>query len=109
MRMTAHVRRGCLCLLAQALTLGVPRPAAAQVANRPFADLGRYLHPGDTVIVISRENGEVRGGLVRLSPTSLVVAVDGQNRELLSTEIGSIDRRGDPLWGGALIERPCWG
>jgi len=40
------------------LTLGVCQPLAAQTANRPFADLGRYLKMGDTIVVSDRDSGE---------------------------------------------------
>jgi hypothetical protein len=52
---------------------------------------------------MDRQNGEMRGKLVRLSPTSLAILANGQEREILSTGIASIEKRGDPLWNGALI------
>lgn len=90
-------------LVTLVLMLGISRPGAAQTVSRPFADLGRYLDPGDTVFVTGRETGETRGRLVRVSPNAVVVIVEGQEREFPSTEIGWIEKRGDSVWNGVLI------
>jgi hypothetical protein len=75
----------------------------AQTAPGAFAELGQRVKPGDTIFVTGRDSAETRGRLVRLSPTSLVMAIGGQEREIPSTEIGWIERRGDAVWDGALL------
>jgi hypothetical protein len=90
-------------LLALVLTLGVWQPVSAQTADTPFADLNLFLDEWDTIFVMDRSSGQMTGKLVRLSQSSLIILVDDGEREILATEITSIEKRGDPLWNGALI------
>lgn len=82
------------------VTLG---SAEAQTTSGPFAPIGAGLKPGDTIFVAASDGVEITGRLLRLSPTSLVVAVDDQQRELLSAEVTRIERRGDGLLNGTLF------
>jgi hypothetical protein len=58
---------------------------------------------GTRPLLSRRRRREREGKLVSLSPTSLAILVNGYEREVFSTVIGSIEKRGDPLWNGALI------
>jgi len=79
-------------------------PASAQTVDRPFADLGPYLRAGRTVTVTGTDNREVTGVVVRLSPTDLVLQPEGGGElALQASEIGWIERHGDPVWDGALV------
>jgi hypothetical protein len=93
-----------LSLLALGFFLGFCQPIAAQTANRPFADLGHYLHPGDT-IVVARATGEIQGRLVRLSPTSLAIREGqrGPEREIPATLVTAIEKVDTAMGKGALI------
>jgi hypothetical protein len=46
-----------ISLFSLTLTLGVSQCLAAQTANRPFADLGRYFNMGDMVVVGGGDSG----------------------------------------------------
>jgi hypothetical protein len=100
---TSQGRSYGLFLFALLVMVGICQPIAAQTVTTPFGELGRFLHEGDTIFVIDRQSGGINGKLVRLSPISLAILVNRQEREILSTEIRSIEKRGDPLWNGALI------
>jgi len=89
-------------LFSGVLILSASHAAEGQTTTRPFSDLGRYLEPGDTVFVVERERGETRGTLERLSPTALVLRVDGTAREFGASDVGWVERIPDPLWDGAL-------
>jgi hypothetical protein len=104
-KVRAPTRRVALrwILFSAVLSLGTWRSAEAQTATRPFSDLGRYLKPGDTVFVVERARGETRGTLERLSPTSLVLRVDGTTERYFGVEeVGWVERSPDPVWDGAL-------
>ena len=98
-----------LSSLALVLTFGLFQPLGAQTADRSFDESGRRLHPGDTIFVTTREGNETRGTLVRLTSTSLVISVGRGEREILAVHIQSIEKRGDPLWNGALIGAGLFG
>jgi hypothetical protein len=64
--------------------------------------LQRRLKPGDTIFVSDRQGDEVTGKLTRLSSASLVIVVNGDEREIPSTNIGRIEKRGG-VGSGTLI------
>ena len=87
-------------LVGGALILAVASPAGAQ----PLPDrVVRSLSPNDVIIVTTKDSGETRGAFVALSSTSLVVSVKGQQREIRVENVISIEKPGDPVWGGAII------
>ena len=67
-------RRAWTVLFATALAIAPTRPGAAQTAEQPFADLGRYFQKGDTVVVSDGDGGEtpeqVRAPLLTASAVS---------------------------------------
>jgi hypothetical protein len=84
------------------MALAIACPATAQTNRDPFSDLGRYLDPGDSVYVVTKAEGELRGRLEGLTPTSLRVDVDGTPRDISVEDIGWIDRVPDRWWDGAV-------
>ena len=68
-----------------------------------YSKLSKRVHPGDTVFVTTHAEGEIRGRLVRLAPEVIVVTSDQGERTVAFNEIGWIEKRGDPVWNGALI------
>jgi hypothetical protein len=68
-----------------------------------FADLWMRLKSGDRVFVIDGAGQETVGVFARVSNSTLSLLVDGQMRELPSTEVREIARRGDSLLNGFLI------
>jgi hypothetical protein len=89
--------------LALTLVLVVCQRSEAQSVSRSFGDLQEQLEPGDTIFVADRQGRETSGTLARLSPTSLVIVVNGDEREIQSAEIGWVEKRGDSLKNGAWI------
>lgn len=95
---------GVKIVLSVVLCLGVWQLSDAQtITRRPFSDLGRYLKQGDTVFVVTRAQGETRGTLERLSPTSVVLRVDGTEQEFSVDMVGWLERVPDPIWDGLLL------
>lgn len=60
--------------------------------------------PGDAVFVTDRQGREIAGVLRRLSPTSIVIVLNGAEREILVADVGRIEKRGDSLKNGAGID-----
>jgi hypothetical protein len=105
-----------------ALTLGIRQPVAAQIANRPFADLSRYLRmentfaaqapvdshapvvslgalsarvkPFEKIYVRTASGEEIAGTFSRASDASLTMEVHGQTREIPTSEVRQVSRRG---------------
>ena len=77
------------------VSLAGAQPLPATVLNR--------LSPKDAVIVITKNAGEMRGALVSASASSLVISVKGRREEIPAADIASIDKPGDPVWGGAIV------
>jgi hypothetical protein len=67
-----------------------------------FKPLQGRLKPGDTIFVTDRQGREVTAKLTRLSSASLVIVVNGDEREVLFTDIGWIEKRGG-IGPGTLI------
>lgn len=89
--------------VALALVLVVCQRSEAQSLADSFAGLPAQLKPGDGIFVTDRQGRETSGKLARLSPTSLVIVVNGEEREILSDTIGRIEKRGDSIRNGAWI------
>jgi hypothetical protein len=88
--------------LAVALLVAVVPSAAAQ-GKRPFSDLGRYLHEGDTVFVVERTEGASQGIVLSVTPTELVISASGQERRLTPDSVAWIESTPDPIWDGAAL------
>jgi hypothetical protein len=89
--------------VAFALVLVVCQRSEAQSLADSFAGLPAQLKPGDSIFVTDRQGRETSGKLARLSPASLVIVVNGEEREILSATIGRIEKRGDSVRNGAWI------
>jgi hypothetical protein len=70
--------------------------------NEGFKQVQGRLRPGNTIFVTDRQGREVTGKLTHLSPASLVIVVNGNEREILFTDIGWIEKRGG-IGRGTLI------
>jgi hypothetical protein len=56
-----------------------------------------------TVYVLDKSGTETAGKLLRLNPDSLVLLVDGAERQFESARVARIQKRGDSLRNGAII------
>jgi hypothetical protein len=92
-----------ITLLTLALVLGCCGAVKAEEPVSSFADLWMRLKSGDRVFVIDGAGQETVGVFARVSNSTLSLLVDGQMRELPSTEVREIARRGDSLLNGFLI------
>src|SRR4051812_17989051 len=99
-------------LVLTALLIGSAAPLAAQSSGDAFGQLHHRLHTGDRVFVIDRQGRETTGTVKQLTATSIFISNGIDQRELLGTEIGRIEKEGDPVWNGALIgvaaSAPYW-
>jgi hypothetical protein len=79
----------------------VPGVANAQdtAAKWPGLESSRL----STVYVLDVGGTETSGKLLRLNPDSLVVLVDGQERQFETARVARIQKRGDSLRNGAII------
>ncbi len=66
-------------------------------------DAGWLVQPGDTLTITDNAGVRVRGKLVEITTTSLVLDVSRALRQFQESEIYMIERRGDSLKNGALI------
>jgi hypothetical protein len=80
-----------------------PQAKPASSAVESFETLTERVQPGATVYVTDAASGEVEGRLVRLSPASVTLLVQGTEREFLKNDLREVARRGDSLKNGALI------
>lgn len=99
--------------VAVALTLWLlPTAAHARPVSHSFAEVAEHLVAGDTLFVINRAGHELSGTLLRVSPTSLVMLIGGEQKEIHSGEIGRIEKSGDSVWDGVwkgyLYSTPHW-
>jgi hypothetical protein len=71
---------------------------------RSFEQLQVLVGPGDSVSLLDASGEEFSGRIINLTPTELVVAVDGQPRTLQQSAVTRIrQRRGDSLRNGMWI------
>ena len=98
----AHRHRAQAVLLCT-LTLVVAGGCAARQPARSFSDLQRLLHSGNTVFVIDTTGSETKGKVVDVSPSALVLDVNGNRHRMEHDSIRQVQRYGDSLWNGLLI------
>lgn len=83
------------------MTALLPAHAAAQEGSRIWRSLDASKLP--EVHVLDGTGTEIRGRLLSIEPSSLVLLVDGVERRFDARDIRRIDRRGDSLRNGTLI------
>jgi hypothetical protein len=86
-----------------AMAIAFTRSVYAQLSDPDHSALMHRISPGDTIFVITRTEGEIAGRFVRLLPDELVVASTLGDQTIAFSNIGWIEKRGDPLWNGAVI------
>ena len=100
-------------MVASALTAGLMMcgapDASAQLPDSAFTKLNQRISTADTVFVTTRDAGEIRGRYVRLSADAIVIATEQGERTIPFDDVGWIEKRGDPLWNGALIGAGIFG
>jgi ribosomal protein L24 len=96
-------RRSALPVLLCTLTLVVGGGCAARQPARSFLDLQQRLHSGNTVYVIDNTGSERKGKIVDVSPSALVLDVNGIRRRMEQDSVRQVQRFGDSLWNGLLI------
>jgi hypothetical protein len=79
-----------------------PAVADAQPARSVAALLSRVA-TGDAVYVTDRDGREVKGPILDLSESTLVLGVLGQRMEIPFDRVARVERDGDPPWNGAAI------
>ena len=55
------------------------------------------------MFITTHTEGEIRGRLVRIAPEAIVVASERGERTVAFSDVGWIEKRGDPVWNGAVI------
>ena len=99
MTITHTTRRSVLTLLA---ILAMAPMARAQEIAGTFDQLRVLIKPGDTITITDDAGVQTKGRLTELSPVSLALLVDGNQRVLSAESISTIHhRRSDPLANGA--------
>jgi hypothetical protein len=85
-----------------ALAVVVPALAAAQEPVKSFDQLNTRLKPGDTIWVIDTHGREVKGRILRLTPSSLVLD-DDQPRSFGAGDVDAVrERSARPIGKAAL-------
>ena len=90
----------CVAILSAAL---IPATVCAQEPVRVWP--GLEARPLSTVYVKDDTGMETAGRLLSLDPASLVLLVDGAERRFESAHVTRVQKRGDSLRNGAIIER----
>jgi hypothetical protein len=90
--------RGWLCSVAVAAAGCAARPPA-----RSFPDLQERLKRGTTVEVTDETGTDTRGTVIDVSPSALILAVDGVQRRMDQHTVRQVQTYGDPLWNGLLV------
>ncbi|MEO5741259.1 MAG: hypothetical protein ABIS29_11755 [Vicinamibacterales bacterium] len=97
---TRHAR---IARIASVLML-ISSLAEAQQLAGTFDQLRVLIKPGDTLTITDDHGQRLRGKLVDLSASSLVLVASGTRRLFQDTEVSTIEKRGaDSLKNGALI------
>jgi hypothetical protein len=68
-----------------------------------FESLRTKVNSGDTVYVLAGQERETKGRVVQVSPSSLVVLVDGERRDFSPLSVNAVWRRGDSVLNGLAI------
>lgn len=93
----------CIARIVSVLVLTSSLAYAQQLAGT-FDQLRVLVKPGDTLTITDGSGHRLRGKLVDLSASSLVLEASGTRRQFQDTEVGTIEKRGsDSLKNGALI------
>jgi hypothetical protein len=91
-----------LCSIMSGIVLAVlATPVCADEPARTFEELRRLAGP--VVYVRDMAGVEVKGKLLQITDSSVVLLIDGVTREISQPQIARIDRRGDSLKEGATI------
>jgi len=86
------------------LLTATPRVVTGQEIAGSFEQLRVLVKAGDQVRVTDATGRETTGKIADLSPTALALLVDGQRREILAHDVGTIhQRRSDSLATGARV------
>jgi hypothetical protein len=99
-RMNGH---GALPAWLITLTLISGGGCAAKRPARSFSDLQQRLHSGNTVYVIDNTGNETKGKIVDVSPSALILDVNGIRRRMEEDGVRQVQRYGDSLWNGFFI------
>jgi len=101
--MDKALSRAILAAGTVALTL-LSSAASAQAVSQRFDDLLVRLKPGDVVWVTGDTPDEVKGRIVDLTRSGLILTTDDGPREFAAASVTRIRQRyRDPVWEGALI------
>ncbi len=91
-------RRALFCALALLAVAG----CAAKAPARSFSALQQRLKPDATVFVIDSTGSETKGTVVNVSPSALILEVDGVQRRMEQESVRQVQSYGDSLWNGFL-------
>lgn len=92
-------RRALFCALALLAVAG----CAAKAPARSFSALEQRLKPDSTVFVTDSAGSETKGTVVTVSPSALILEVDGVERRMEQQSVRQVQSYGDSLWNGFLI------
>lgn len=92
-------RRALLCALALLAVAG----CAAKAPARSFSALQQRLKPDSTVFVTDNAGSETKGTVVNVSPSALILEVDGVERRMEQQSVRQVQSYGDSVWNGFLI------
>jgi len=85
------------------LTLITGGGCAAKQPARSFSDLQQRVHSGNTVYVLDDTGSETKGKIVDVSPSALILDVNGIRRRMEQDGVRQVQRYGDSLWNGFFI------
>lgn len=90
-----------MCFVVDGAAAQAPDQPARPPDSRPRVELTGRVDTGDTLFITERNGVQTRGRLQRLSPDTLALLVNKQEREWPLAAVGRVERR-DPLWNGML-------
>jgi uncharacterized membrane protein len=87
--------------------LGSPNGGSPGRVNLP-GELWRSVRQGDTISVVTSGGQSIKGKFAEASSTSVALIVDGRRREIPSTDVRRVTRKGNryrsgALWSGAVF------
>ena len=89
-------------LIGGMLAGALPATALAQTAHT-LSEFKTRVETGDVVYVMDREGREVKGPLMAVSDSALVLSILDQQHEVPFDRVARIDRDGDSVWSGFAI------